>query len=224
MAPNDSYKRWHKPVKNTFKENGSLGKGQTHQGYYIPQNRGKYIGDPNLIIFRSAWEFSVCMWADYSPSVLEWSSEPFKIPYFDKISKLEECKKLGLNPNNPHNWVRKNYNTDFWAKVKASNGDTEKWIIEVKPKRQLVKPEPISREAKIKDIKKYNNALKQYMINESKFEAANQYAIRSGSKFMIFHDDVLDRLGIVFNKKVHGNRLSMFDIHRAENKKHYRTL
>jgi hypothetical protein len=224
MGANDSYKRWHKPVKNTFKENGALGKGQTYQGYYIPKNKEKYAGDPNLIIFRSAWEFSFCMWADYSDSVIKWSSEPFKIPYFDKVSKLEECKKLGLNPNNPHNWVRKNYNTDFWVQINKGDDVVEKWLIEIKPKRQLYRPKSIPKESKIAEIRKYNNALKQYMINEAKFEAASAFATRGGMKFMIFHDDVLDRLGIVYDKKKRGSKLSRFDIKRKENKIHYKTL
>ena len=62
------------------------------------------------------------------------------------------------------------------------------------------------------------------MINESKFEAANAFATRGGMKFMIFHDDVLDRLGIVFDRKKRGGKLSRFDIKRKENKMHFKAL
>ena len=97
---NDSYKRWHKP---NMSENA-----RTRQGYYNVSNKSKYVGDSTLVVYRSSWEFSFCKWCDASPSIVKWSSEPVKVPYYDKVSKAKECKKLGLNPNNPKNWVIKN--------------------------------------------------------------------------------------------------------------------
>ena len=93
---NSSYKSWHKP--NTGPN------AKTKQGYYSVINIDKYIGDPNLVIYRSSWEFAFCKYCDNAPSVLRWSSEPISIPYYDRTSKLEECAKLGLNPNDPSNW------------------------------------------------------------------------------------------------------------------------
>jgi len=197
MSGNDSYKRWHKPVKNNFTESGKLRSGQTHQGYYNPVNKEKYIGDSSLIIYRSAWEYSFCKWCDHTPSVIKWSSEPVKVPYYDRVSKLEECKKLGLNPNNPANWVRKNYNIDFWVEVKKSDESVVKWLVEIKPKRKLFKPKSISKESTIRDVTKYNNAMKEYLINESKFEAAREFAKRSNSEFWVFTEDNLRKLGII---------------------------
>lgn len=230
MSPNDAYKKWNKPIKNKFNDEGTLKKGQTYQGYYILGRKEKYIGDPNLIVFRSAWEFSFCMWADYSPSILQWTSEPIKIPYYDKVSKLEECKKLGLNPNNPANWVKKNYNTDFWIKIKNPAGEIEKWLIEIKPKEKLTRPKPVSKDAPLKDQKRFNTRAREFLINESKFEAMNAWSIRNGIKFYIFTEDQLEKFGIVYktnyrrsNKHDTGN-LSRFDIRRKENKRHIRTL
>ena len=37
----------------------------------------------------------------------------------------EECKRQGLDPNNPRNWIVKNYNTDFWIEI--DKGD-ELWL------------------------------------------------------------------------------------------------
>ena len=106
---NEAYKKWHKP--NTS-ENA-----RTKQGYYTVKNREKYVGDPSLVIYRSSWEFSFCKWCDYSPSITRWASEPVKVPFYDKVTKANECRKLGLNPNNPKNWIVKNYNIDFLVEV-----------------------------------------------------------------------------------------------------------
>ena len=45
---NSNYKNWHKPDLNSKKYK---------QGYYKVQNKEKYIGNPNLVIYRSSWEF-----------------------------------------------------------------------------------------------------------------------------------------------------------------------
>jgi len=201
MAFNESYKRWHKP--NT-KDNA-----RTKQGYYRIKNRDKYIGDPNLIIYRSSWEFAFCKWADASPSILRWSSEPIKIPYYDRVSKLEECKKHGLDPNNPKNWIVKNYNTDFWIEIDKGGPKPERWFIEVKPKKDYVRPQPPPANAPLKEQKRYVQQAKTFLINEAKFAAIKEWASKNNSKFYIFTEDVLKRFGIL------GGR---FDYDREKNK------
>lgn len=209
MAFNESYKRWHKPNKNIYNENGSLKKGQTYQGHYTVKNRKKYIGDPNLVVYRSSWEFAFCKWCDASPSVLRWSSEPIKVPYYDRVSKLDECKKYGLDPNNPRNWVVKNYNTDFWIEINKGGDKPEKWFIEVKPKHKLKKPTPPPQNAPLKEQKRFNAQAKEYLINEAKFAALDAWAKKNGTKFFIFTEDIMKKLGIL------GGR---FDYDREKNK------
>jgi hypothetical protein len=191
MAFNESYKRWHKPNQVMKSEGGTA---LTHQGYYKVQNPQKYIGDSNLVIFRSSWEHSFCRWCDFSPSIIHWSSEPIKIPYYDRISKLEECKRNGLDPNNPKNWVIKNYNTDFWIEVDKGEGVTEKMFIEIKASEKLKKPIPPSTNASLKEQRRFNILAKEYLINEAKFAALNAWAEKNNSKFYVFTEKTLQSL------------------------------
>jgi len=201
MSYNSEYKIWHKPIKNQYDQNGNLKKGQTLQGYlherYPLKFPEKYIGNTQLIIYRSGWELAFCRWCDSSPSIIRWSSEPIRIPYYDRVSKLEECKKLGLDPNNPKNWITKFYNTDFWVQVKKADGAIEKWFVEIKPGHKLGKPKQPEKNAPLREIKRYNNAVKEYLINEAKFAAISEWAKRNGAFFYIFTEDQLRKFGIV---------------------------
>lgn len=207
MSLNSSYKRWHRPNTTGTKSEG--GTCQTHQGYYRIKNRNKYIGDPNLIIYRSSWEFAFIKWCDASPSILRWSSEPIKIPYYDRVSRLEECKKHGLDPNNPRNWVIKNYNVDFWLEIDKGFDKPEKWFVEVKPKHKLRKPIPPKQKCTLKEEKRFNMIAKEFLINEAKWIAAKKWAENNNSKFYIFTEDIMIKLGIL------GGR---FDYNRERNK------
>lgn len=189
MSYNSSYKKWHKP--NTSE------KSRTYQGYYKVHNPQKYVGDPSLVVYRSSWEYSFCKFCDYSESVQRWSSEPLKIPYYDRVSKLAECRKIGLDPNNPKNWIKKNYNTDFWVEIKKPDDTIEKWFIEIKPKNELKKPVPPPKTAPLKEHKRFNQRAKTFLINEAKYAAMNEFAKRNNCKFYVFTEDELSRFGII---------------------------
>lgn len=185
----ENYKRWHRP--NTSESS------RTKQGYYKVQHVEKYIGNPNLIIYRSAWEYSFCRWCDFSPSITRWSSEPTTIPYYDRVSKLEECRKYGLDPNDPKNWVVKNYHVDFWVEIKKSDEILEKWFIEIKPASKLKKPIPPQVGAPLKEIRRFTIDAKEFLLNESKWAAMNAYAQKNNVKFYIFTETTLQKMGIL---------------------------
>jgi hypothetical protein len=183
MAFNESYKRWHKPDMSP--------NARTKQGYYKVQNKEKYMGDPNLVIFRSSWEHTFCRWCDFSPSILRWSSEPIRVPYYDRVSKLDELKRQGLDPNNPKNWVVKYYNTDYWIEVAKGDGTTQKMFVEIKPSGKLKKPIPPNDNAPLKEVRRFNLLAKEYLINEAKFAALKAWAERSGAQFWVFTEETL---------------------------------
>lgn len=183
---NSAYKKWHKP---DMRENA-----RTRQGYYKVQHLEKYVGDPTLIIYRSSWELTFLRWCDFSPSIIKFSSEPIRIPYYDRTSKLEECKKYGLNPNDPKNWEVKNYNVDFWLQIQKDENVTEKWFVEIKPSEKLKKPVPPPENSPLKIQRKFVNEAREFLLNEAKFAAMNAYANKVNAKFYIFTEIQLEKL------------------------------
>jgi hypothetical protein len=190
MAFNESYKRWHKPDTSP--------NAKTKQGYYRVQNPQKYMGNPGLVIFRSSWEYVFCRWCDFSPSIIHWSSEPIRIPYYDRVSKLEDLKRQGLDPNNPKNWVIKYYNTDFWIEIDQGEGKTQKMFVEIKASSKLKKPIPPSDNAPLREIRRFNILAKEYLINEAKFKALEAWAERNGALFKVFTEETLRNVAARF--------------------------
>ena len=191
MGLNSAYKKYHKPNMSGTKSEG--GTAWAHSGYYNVTNKEKYIGSPNEVIYRSGWEMSFCQWCDASKSIIRWSAEPLSVKYYDKISGIAEAQKLGLNPNSPSAWTQRNYHIDFYVEV--DKGDhVEKWFIEIKPKNKLIKPIPPRPDAPLKDHKKFVREAKEYIINEEKWKAMNEYATKVGASFYVFTEDHLQRL------------------------------
>lgn len=183
---NNSYKSWHRPNMSIT--------AKTSQGYYKVENTEKYVGDPTKVIYRSSWEFAFAKYCDVSPSILKWSSEPISVPYYDKVSKLVECQKYGLDPSNPSNWEKKNYNIDFWCVVDNGDGTYKKLFIEIKPSNKLIKPTPPPKDSPIAVQKKFNAIAKEYLINEEKFKAMKRYAEANNAEFHIFTEKTLQNI------------------------------
>lgn len=141
-----------------------------HQGKFHPRNPEKYTGDVNNIIYRSSWELKFMKYCDRKESILEWGSEEFFIPYFDPTTEK----------------VRR-YFPDFYMKIKESSGKMVRYIVEVKPKKQTIKPQ--------KSIKKRNktyiNEVLTYEKNKAKWKAAEQFCEDRLLKFMIITEDEL---------------------------------
>jgi len=143
------------------------------QGYYKLVNPLKYIGDASKIIFRSSWEKRFANYCDHTERILKWSSEPFQIPYINPLSG-------DIKP----------YNVDFYVKLQTAEGYRE-YIIEVKPAKQLLKPEPPSERITEKKMLGYNNQMKIYLVNLAKFQAAKEYAKTRNWEFIVVTEQFL---------------------------------
>jgi len=136
---------------------------------YRPINKSKYKGDPTNIIFRSSWEKIVFKYCDLSPAVIQWSSEEFFIPYRSPFD------------NKIHR-----YFPDIWLKYKNKEGIITQSVLEIKPKKYTKLPPTPKR--KTKD---WRYTTEQYIINQAKWQACEQYCKKRDYKFQIITEDVL---------------------------------
>lgn len=155
-------------------KSGPNKKGKYHTGYFSPRNISKYIGNIEKIIYRSGWEFKFMMFCDKNDSILKWSSEPLRIPYTCPVSK----DKFG----NPKKRV---YLVDFWLEVLTVDGSIKKYLIEIKPLQQLIKPKPLIDKITEKKLQNYNTALATWLVNREKFSTATKYCDSMGWKFSV---------------------------------------
>lgn len=134
-----------------------------YQGLFTPKNPQKYIGDVNNIVYRSFWELKFMRWCDLDENILEYGSEEIVIPYFDVTTEK----------------VRR-YFPDFYMKIKTSQNTIEKYIVEIKPKKQTTAPKQPKRKTK--------NWLYEsvtYEKNRCKWAAAELFCQKHGLKFKI---------------------------------------
>ena len=136
---------------------------------YKIKNVNKYIGNPSGIICRSLWERRVCRYLDENKNVTKWGSEEMSIPYYSPIDRRNH-----------------KYFPDFIAKIRKKDGSVKTTVIEVKPKKQTMKP------AKKRATNK--NFIREsitFEINNSKWKAAESFCKNKGWKFVILTEEHL---------------------------------
>ena len=130
------------------------------QGYYIPKNPDKYVGDVNKIRYMSSWELHSHNFFDNSTRVIRWSSESIAIPY--------------IKPTDGR--IHK-YFPDYWVEYVNSDGVVLQEIIEVKPHAQTKLP-----------TKNHKHQLYErvtYEINKAKWIACVNWCTQHGMTFRV---------------------------------------
>jgi hypothetical protein len=140
-----------------------------YSGLFRPKNPQKYVGDSNNIIYRSSWECKVMNWLDQNPAIISWASEELIVPYISPVD------------NRYHR-----YFPDFLVKLKNREGQLKTLMIEVKPKKQTVAPEPKKRQTK-----QYINEVVTWGVNQAKWKAAEEYCLDRGWEFKIMTEQHL---------------------------------
>ncbi len=141
----------------------------SYKGKYKPRFPKKYKGNPTKIIYRSSWELKFMRYCDSNQNILEWGSEEFCLPYKSPLD------------NRVHR-----YFPDFYIKVRESTGIIKQMIIEVKPKRQCMEPKKPKRKTR-----GYIYEVREYVKNQAKWKAAEEYCIDRGFEFKILTENEL---------------------------------
>ena len=140
-----------------------------YSGRFRPTNITKYRGDHRNIIYRSLWERKFMKYCDRNNNILECGSEEVIIPY-----------RSPLDNRNPR------YFPDFYIKLKDRSGSLQKYIIEIKPKKQC--KEPVIQRVK---TKKYIREVMEYTKNQAKWNAATTFCKDRMMEFKILTEDNL---------------------------------
>lgn len=125
------------------------------QGIFIPKNPQKYVGQ-GKIEFRSSWEKVFMEKCDQHPNIIQWASEPIKIPYIDPVGK------------------KRNYIPDFLISYIDKDGIKKCEMIEIKPFRQTMIEAAKTRKDKIAVAK-----------NTAKWKYANAWCVEKGIIFRV---------------------------------------
>lgn len=147
------------------------------QGYYKLQNKDKYLGNPDEIIFRSSYEKRFCIYCDLNPRIKNWGSEIATIPYTDPLGKIRQ------------------YHIDFYIEVEDYNSKDfkKRMLVEVKPLAQTKhpkKPGSLTQKA----VENYRYALETYQKDLCKWTAARQHATDHGMDFIIVTEKQLNMI------------------------------
>jgi hypothetical protein len=90
------------------------------QGPYTVTNTHKYVGN-GVPKFRSSWEWAFMNFCDGNDNILQWASEPVRIPY-----------------RHPLTGKMTTYVPDFIVTYRGPNNTTRAELIEIKPKSQSI--------------------------------------------------------------------------------------
>ena len=141
-----------------------------YRGKYYPSFPRKYKGDPTNIIYRSLWERKFMVYCDKNAKILEWGSEEIALPYIS-----------------PHDSRIHRYFPDFYIKVQENTGKVKRYLIEVNPLKQTVKPKKPKRQTK-----GYIREAFEYARNKAKWKAAREYCADRMWEFKVITEKELD--------------------------------
>ena len=142
----------------------------TYKGKYRPSHPEKYKGNPMNIVYRSLWERKFMVYCDKNRNILEWWSEEIAIPYRSPIDRRVH-----------------RYFPDFYIKVQENTGKVKRYLIEVKPLKQTVKPKKPKRQTK-----GYIREAFEYARNQAKWKAAREYCADRMWEFKVITEKELD--------------------------------
>lgn len=147
------------------------------QGWYKLKNPQKFIHPVDEFMnsykdgkvnYKSSLEQKAFKYQDTASQIIQWSIEPFQIQYLK-----------------PTTGKFHRYFIDMF--IVTNQG---KFLIEIKPKSQTLQPKK-PKELTPRSIRRYNESLETFQINQAKWEAQKQFQERNGQEFIIFTEEQL---------------------------------
>lgn len=132
------------------------------QSFYHIKNPEKYIGTKKPY-YRSSWELNICLMCDNNPAIIEWASEPVKIPYRNPVTKKQTV-----------------YVPDFLVMFEDKNGNRRAEMWEIKPQSQ----------ASVSKAKRPKDQL-ALVVNMAKWDAAKRWCKSKGIQFRVIDESSL---------------------------------
>jgi len=136
------------------------------QGIYEVKNASKYVGKGKPR-YRSGWEMTFMNFCDNNDNVINWASEPVRIPYRHPITG-----KMTM------------YVPDFIVVYRGPHNTTKAELIEIKPRNQSILAE------NMKDSQRATIA-----VNYSKWQAATRWAKQNGLSFRVLNESDIFQQG-----------------------------
>jgi hypothetical protein len=123
----------------------------------------KYVGNKKPI-YRSGWELTFMMFLDNNDNIIQWASEPLRIPY-----------------RNPLTGKATNYVPDFLVLYENKYKQRVAELVEIKPKKQSIIESKVA-SARDKAV---------VAVNHAKWAAAKAWCDRSGLVFRVINEDAI---------------------------------
>ena len=140
---------------------------KSYKGLFKPTHPKKYVGNTSQIVYRSLLERKFMRYCDLNDDIIYWASEELPIRYFNPLDKKYH-----------------RYFPDFVVKTVKD----EKFMIEIKPSRQVDKPKTPKRKTKSYMIESFN-----YIKNQAKWQAARKYCDDMNMKFKLITEKDLGK-------------------------------
>lgn len=139
------------------------------QGIFKPIHREKFIGSSDPV-YRSSYELKFFRWADNNTNILAWGSENIIIPYMSPLDgKIHR------------------YFVDNFVIFRDNKGNKQKFLIEIKPSKQVAKP--LHTKGKHRRTIIYEQ--RTWVTNQAKWKAAEEWSKKKGYKFLILTEKEL---------------------------------
>ena len=140
---------------------------KSYKGLFKPTHPKKYVGNTNQIVYRSLLERKFMRYCDLNEDITYWASEELPIRYFNPLDKKYH-----------------RYFPDFVVKTVKD----EKYMVEIKPSRQVDKPKTPKRKTRSYMIESFN-----YIKNQAKWQAARKYCDDMNMKFKLITEKDLGK-------------------------------